>query len=112
MTTNFKKAFYGLGKTQSNELNTIINNVDTLNDNIASYTTDIELTTALTNYVTTATAAAYLTSEDIAGFVTMVAAPASATATGVAGQIAYDATNIYVCVATNTWVKATLATWS
>lgn len=38
-------------------------------------------------------------------------APASATATGTAGQIAYDSTHIYVCVATNTWVRATLATW-
>ena len=39
------------------------------------------------------------------------AAPASATDTGVAGQIAFDATHIYVCVATNTWVRATLATF-
>ena len=38
-------------------------------------------------------------------------APATATSTGIAGQIAYDATHIYVCVATNTWVRATLATW-
>ncbi len=48
--TNFKKAFYGLNKTDSNELNTIINNVDTLNDNLESYITETELTTALTPY--------------------------------------------------------------
>jgi hypothetical protein len=41
----------------------------------------------------------------------IVAAPASATATGKAGQIAYDATHIYVCIATNTWVRAALATF-
>jgi hypothetical protein len=41
----------------------------------------------------------------------IVAAPASATATGKAGQIAYDATHIYVCVATNVWVRAVLATF-
>jgi hypothetical protein len=41
----------------------------------------------------------------------IVAAPGSATATGKAGQIAFDATHIYVCVATNTWVRATLATF-
>jgi hypothetical protein len=41
----------------------------------------------------------------------IVAAPASATATGKAGQIGYDATHIYVCIATNTWVRATLATF-
>lgn len=39
------------------------------------------------------------------------AAPSTATSTGIAGQIAWDATNIYVCVATNTWVRAALATF-
>lgn len=38
-------------------------------------------------------------------------APASATATGVTGEIRYTATHIYVCTATNTWVRAALATW-
>jgi hypothetical protein len=38
--------------------------------------------------------------------------PESASATGITGQICWDATNLYVCVATDTWVKATLATWS
>lgn len=33
------------------------------------------------------------------------AAPASPTSAGVAGSIAYDATHIYVCVATNSWVR-------
>lgn len=42
----------------------------------------------------------------------LVSAPAAANSSGVAGQIAYDATHIYVCVDTNTWVRATLATWS
>ena len=37
--------------------------------------------------------------------------PASASATGVAGQIAWDGSFIYVCTATNTWVRAALATW-
>ena len=41
----------------------------------------------------------------------IVAAPATATSTGIAGQIAYDATHFYVCVATNTWVRALLATF-
>jgi hypothetical protein len=40
------------------------------------------------------------------------AVPASATATGTAGQIAYDASgNFYVATATNTWKRASLATW-
>lgn len=41
----------------------------------------------------------------------LVATPGTASSTGVAGQIAYDATHIYVCVAANTWVRATLASF-
>jgi hypothetical protein len=39
--------------------------------------------------------------------------PASATATGTAGQIAYDDTNgfFYVATATNTWKRASLSAW-
>ena len=40
-----------------------------------------------------------------------VGTPANASATGTAGTWSYDSTHIYVCVATNTWVRATLATW-
>jgi hypothetical protein len=46
-----------------------------------------------------------------AGVPQLVAAPATSSSAGVAGQIAYDATHIYVCVAPNTWVRATLATF-
>lgn len=41
----------------------------------------------------------------------LVSAPGTATTAGAAGSVAYDATHIYVCVATNTWVRATLATF-
>jgi hypothetical protein len=37
--------------------------------------------------------------------------PASATATGNAGQIAWDSSYIYVCVAANTWKRSALSTW-
>ena len=37
--------------------------------------------------------------------------PATATSAGTAGQIAYDATHIYVCIATNSWIRASAATW-
>jgi hypothetical protein len=33
-------------------------------------------------------------------------------APGTAGTCAYDATHVYVCVATDTWVRADLATWA
>lgn len=41
----------------------------------------------------------------------VVSVPGSATATGVAGSIAYDATHFYIAVATNTWCRATIATF-
>jgi hypothetical protein len=37
--------------------------------------------------------------------------PASATASGTAGQTSYDSSYYYVCVATNTWVRTALSTW-
>ena len=38
-------------------------------------------------------------------------APASASAVGVAGSIVVSGGFIYVCTATNTWVRAAVATW-
>lgn len=37
--------------------------------------------------------------------------PASATATGTAGEICWDASYVYVCTATNTWKRSALSTW-
>jgi hypothetical protein len=37
--------------------------------------------------------------------------PSSATATGTAGQIAYDGSWYYICTATNTWGRVALQTW-
>jgi hypothetical protein len=37
--------------------------------------------------------------------------PASAAAAGIAGDIAWDASFIYVCTATNTWKRVAIATW-
>jgi hypothetical protein len=36
-------------------------------------------------------------------------APASATAAGATGTVAYDATHIYVCLASGSWVRGSLA---
>jgi len=41
----------------------------------------------------------------------IVGVPASPTAIGTAGSIAYNATHLYVCIATNSWLRASLATW-
>lgn len=45
------------------------------------------------------------------GGINWVSAPASASASGTAGQVAYSATHFYVCTATNTWRRVTLASW-
>ena len=37
--------------------------------------------------------------------------PASASATGAAGSIRYDASYIYICVAANTWKRVAISTW-
>jgi hypothetical protein len=37
--------------------------------------------------------------------------PASATAAGAAGDICWDASFVYVCVATNSWKRAAIAAW-
>lgn len=39
------------------------------------------------------------------------AVPATASAPGKPGQIAADGTDLYVCVAKNTWLKVGIATW-
>jgi hypothetical protein len=38
-------------------------------------------------------------------------APVTATSIGIAGQIAYDNTHIYVCIAANSWIRADAASW-
>lgn len=37
--------------------------------------------------------------------------PANATATGTTGDIVWDSNHVYVCIATNTWKRADIATW-
>ena len=44
-------------------------------------------------------------------FIISSSVPALASSTGAAGQIAYDSTYIYVCVATDTWKRVAIATW-
>lgn len=38
--------------------------------------------------------------------------PASASAVGIAGEIAWDTDYIYVAIATNTWKRSALTTWA
>lgn len=45
------------------------------------------------------------------GINTVTSTPASASAAGAAGTWAWDASYIYMCVATNTWKRVAIATW-
>ena len=50
---------------------------------------------------------------NISGEVTLEGtAPTSASDTGTAGDVRYDADYIYICVATDTWKRAAISTWS
>jgi predicted nucleic acid-binding protein len=42
---------------------------------------------------------------------TIASATKTATSTGVKGEMAYDATYLYVCVATNTWIRVARTAW-
>ena len=46
------------------------------------------------------------------GITTLGTAPATSTSTGTTGSIRWDNGFIYVCVATNTWKRVAIATWS
>lgn len=48
---------------------------------------------------------------DLAAKLEWTTVPATAASTGTAGQIAYDGSFLYVCVVTDTWVRAALTTW-
>jgi hypothetical protein len=43
--------------------------------------------------------------------ITTAKTPASATDTGTAGEICWDADYVYVCTATNTWKRSAISTW-
>jgi hypothetical protein len=42
---------------------------------------------------------------------TWTTVPVTSSDVGSAGQLAYDNTHLYICIADNTWVRATFATW-
>ena len=47
----------------------------------------------------------------IVGNVGNVSYPASAISTGTVGQVAWTSQHLYVCIATNSWVRANVSTW-
>jgi hypothetical protein len=48
---------------------------------------------------------------DLKTYAEIVIPPVSASASGTAGQISYDSSFLYVCVDTDTWLRASITTW-
>lgn len=64
------------------------------------------------NTVVLAGAAGFVTLPPATGTVAaFTTVPASATATGSAGMMAYDSSYLYICTATNTWKRVAISTW-
>tara|TARA_R110000803_G_scaffold79565_3_gene145243 strand:- start:1424 stop:1780 length:357 start_codon:yes stop_codon:yes gene_type:complete len=66
-------------------------------------------TTAAT--VTTAAQPAITSVGTLTSLKVATSTPASASATGTTGTIAWDTSYIYVCTATDTWKRVAIATW-
>lgn len=75
---------------------------------VAAQTLSIGSTFAVDNSGNVTTAATTATQYKLSALNT---APSSATATGTTGEIRITSDYIYVCIATNTWVRAALSTW-
>lgn len=84
---------------------------DYINRVIQSLTTNLGLTKVTQNLFDPTVDAVNSNAAILDAAALIVAAPATATSAGKSGQIAFDATHFYVCVALNTWVRATLATF-
>jgi hypothetical protein len=81
---------------------------------ISSYPTIIPTTSDLvviTDVSETSMPTKTATIGSIVGTISDVTAPATATSTGITGQIATDTNYIYVCVATNTWKRVAIVTF-
>ena len=74
------------------------------------YTYDIGTTTWVNNTSGIESTLSTVTS-DLANKLEWASVPATATSTGVLGQVAHDTGFIYVCTATNTWKRVAITTW-
>lgn len=89
-------------------------NLTTAATSVAGLQTQIkQVTLTLEGELTTITAAFAALKSFIqsGGSVAFVTPPASATAPGTTNQLAFDSNFFYVCVATNTWKRASIAGW-
>lgn len=66
------------------------------------------------NFAQSEISAIQATLNNIAASSTVVLAsvPPTPTAAGIKGQMAYDSNYLYICIATNTWRRVGISTWS
>jgi hypothetical protein len=84
-----------------------------INQNFETLRTNVEPLTSSVSSVAGRTGNIILTTQDIVGFnsLSMVPTPpVSSSSPGSPGQVAVDSTSMYLCVATDTWVKAAITT--
>jgi len=89
---------------------TVANTTTALNERMRIEHDGNLLLATTTNTASSGTGKHYFTGNTSRPFDTM-RTPASATATGNAGEICFDASFVYVCTATNTWRRTAHSTW-
>lgn len=112
LTVNGESVFLGesyFGKIGANNAAVLIHIHGTLHSNLIPHTADNYQIGNTTQYWSSVyTNALYANGFSVQNG---AAAPANSTSTGTKGQIAFDSNYVYVCVATNTWKRASLSTW-
>jgi hypothetical protein len=91
--------------TNSAVTQAVVDNIN-LNGATIGHTDDTDLIT-LADGLATVTGALTVTGNTIIA----TATPASASASGTAGQISWDSNYVYICISANTWKRVAIASW-
>lgn len=117
-TINISSVATGSATVDNSVVNTFTTNtanIESATINVATITTanvvDITGNTANVQAITTNTFVSETATVNTIFTITTASTPANAIANGVQGQIAWDLDYIYVCVANNTWKRASITTW-
>ena len=91
--------------TNSAVTRAIVDNIN-IDGTTIGHTDDTDLIT-LADGLATVTGALTVTGNTIIA----TATPASASASGTAGQISWDSNYVYICISANTWKRVAIASW-
>lgn len=115
---NISSVSTGSANVDNSTVNTFTSNTANIQSatiNVATITTanviDITGNTANVQAITTNTFVGETSTVNTVFTITTAKTPLSAIDTGLQGQIAWDLDYIYVCVANNTWKRASITTW-